>query len=50
MRAVWIELSGIEVWRLKEILDVLTSEEPIADDYRRERAKEIEKILFGAGP
>jgi len=50
MRTMWIELSGHEVYILKETIDVLLKEEITDIEALRVRVRDINKILFGAGP
>jgi len=50
MRSYRIELSGTEVRILRDTIQVLLSEETEDIKYIKDRIREIDKILFGAGP
>jgi len=50
MRAMTIELSGHEVYILKQTIDVILKGEVNDLDALRVRVRDIERILFGAGP
>jgi len=50
MRSYRIELSGTEVRILRDTIEVLLSEETEDIKYIKDRIREIDKILFGAGP
>jgi len=50
MRSYRIELSGTEVRILRDTIQVLLSEETEDIKWMKDRIREIDKILFGAGP